>query len=57
MVFIFINKAEYIALGYAAKETIWIKHFINKFKFNTVVSLTFPSYNKINIVLIKNMES
>ena len=49
--------AEYIALGHAAKETVWICRFINKMTFDIVPEITLNGDNDMSITLTKNAES
>lgn len=51
------TEAEYIALGYAAKEAVWIRRFINKMGLEMVESLTLHGDNKMSISLTKNAKS
>lgn len=50
-------KAKYIALGYTARETVWMKRFINKINLEIVKELTLYGDNKMSIALTKNVES
>ncbi len=56
-IFTLTTKAEYIAFGHIAKEAIWIKQFINKFKIKTVEHLILNGDNEMSIALTKNVES
>lgn len=51
------TEAEYIALGHAAREAVWIRRFINEMSFETVEGLTLHGDNEISIALTKNAES
>ena len=51
------TKAEYIALGHAAREAVWIRRFINEIKMETVENLTLFRDNEMSIALTKNAES
>lgn len=55
--FISIIEVEYIALGYATRETVCIQCFINKLKLDIMLEIKFFGDNKINITLTKNVES
>lgn len=57
MMSIFTTEPKYIALIYAAKEAIWIQHFINKLKLNIVPEIELFGDNKMSITLTKNVES
>lgn len=52
-----ITKAEYIALGHAAREAVWIRKFINEIEIEVVEDLTLFGDNEISIALTKNAES
>ncbi len=51
------TKAEYIALGHAAREAVWIRRFIHKMRLEVVESITLHGDNEMNIALTKNAES
>ncbi len=52
------TEAEYIVLGHAAKEAVWIKRFVNKMRLEKAVeNFMLHSDNKMNIALTKNAES
>ena len=51
------NEAEYIALGHATREAVWIRRFINKMKLEVVECFTLHSDNEMSIALTKNAES
>lgn len=51
------TEVEYIALGHAAREAVWIRQFINKMELETVEGLTLHGNNEISIALTKNAES
>ena len=51
------TKAEYIALGRAAREAVWICQFINKITLDIVPAMTLNGNNEISIALTKNAES
>lgn len=50
------TEAEYIAIGHAAREEVWIKKFINELGLETT-GLSLKSDNKASLSLIKNFES
>ena len=52
-----ITEAEYITLGHAAKEAIWIRQFINKMILDIVLAITLNGDNEMSIILTKNTES
>ena len=51
------TEAEYIALGHAASEAVWIRRFINEMSLETVPGVTLNSDNEMSITLTKNAES
>ena len=51
------TEAEYIALGHAAREAVWIRRFINEMELETVEGLTLHGDNEMSISLTKNAES
>ncbi len=51
------NEAEYIALGHAAREVVWIWRFINKMRLEVLESITLHGDNEMSIALTKNAES
>lgn len=55
------TKAEYIALGYAAREAVWIRRFVNemanKLRLEVVEDLTLHGDNEMSITLTRNAES
>lgn len=55
-VFISTIEFEYIALGYTAREAVWIRKFINEMKLEFIKSLTLYGDNKMSIALTKNAE-
>lgn len=53
-----IIKAKYIALGHAARESVWIKCFFNKLKIaDPINACTLYKDNKASIILTKNVKS
>lgn len=50
-------KAEYIALGHAPREVVWICQFINKIMLDIVPAITLNGDNKMSITLTKNPKS
>lgn len=50
------TEAEYIAIGHAAREGVWIKRFINKLTLETT-GLSLKGDNKASLTLTKNPES
>ena len=50
------TEAEYIAIGHAAREGVWIKRFINELSLETT-ELSLKSDNKASLNLTKNPES
>lgn len=50
------TKAEYIIIGQAAKEKIYIKRFINELIFKTI-KVSLKNDNKISLNFTKNPES
>ncbi len=52
-----MTEAKYIALGYASKEAIWIRKFINEMQLKTMEGLTMFGNNKMSKALTKNAES
>ena len=51
------TEAEYIALGHAAREAVWIRRFINEMKLEVIEDLTLYGDNEMSIALTKNAES
>ena len=51
------TEAEYIALGHAAREAVWIRRFINEMNLEAVENLTLYGDNEMSIALTKNAES
>ena len=51
------TEAEYIALGHAVSEAVWIRRFINEMSLETVPGITLNSDNEMSITLTKNAES
>ena len=52
------TEAEYIALGHAARESVWIKRFLNELRIaNPINAYTLHKNNKTSIILTKNAES
>ncbi len=51
------TEAEYIALGHVAKETVWIRRFINEFEIEIVEHLPLNGDNEMSIALTTNAES
>ena len=51
------TEAEYIALGHAAREAVWIRRFINEMNLDMVEDLTLYGDNEMSINLTKNAES
>lgn len=49
------TEAEYIAIGHAAREAVWIRRFINKMELETVDSLTLNGDNDMSITLTKTL--
>lgn len=53
-----MTKADYIALEYVAKETVWIKQFIKEMRLERAIeSFTLHRDNKMTIALTKNVKS
>lgn len=56
-----MSKAEYIALGYAAKKAVWIRRFMNKIanelQLDMVVDMILHGDNKMSNTLTKNANS
>ena len=50
-------EAEYIALGHAAREAVWIRRFINEMKLEAVEDVTLYGDNEMSIALTKNAEN
>ena len=52
------TEAEYIALGHAAREAVWIKRFVHEMRLEKAVeNLTLHGDNEMSIALTKNAES
>lgn len=52
------TEAEYIALGHAARETIWLRRFLNELRIEEPISsVTLYGDNETSITLTKNAES
>lgn len=55
------TEAEYIALGHAAREAVWIRRFVNemanKLRLEVVEELTLHGDNEMSITLTRNAES
>lgn len=51
------TEAEYIALGHAAREAVWIRRFINELGQETVEEVILHGDNEVNIALTRNAES
>ena len=51
------TEAEYIALGHAAREAVWIRRFINEMKLEAVEDVTLYGDNEMSIALTKNAKS
>ncbi len=51
------TEAEYITLGHAAREAVWVRPFINKMTLDIVPEITLNSVNEMSITLTKNAES
>ena len=51
------TEAEYIALGHAVREAVWIRRFINEIEIEVIGELTLFGDNKMSIALTKNTES
>ena len=51
------TEAEYIALGHAAREAVWIRRFINEMTLDIVPEITLNGDNEMSITLTKNAES
>ncbi len=52
------TKAEYIALGHAAREAIWLRRFINELQVDDpIYSITLYGDNETSITLTKNAKS
>ena len=51
------TEAEYIALGHAAREAVWIRRFINEIEIEVIGDLTLFGDNEMSIALTKNAES
>lgn len=52
-----ITKGKYIALGYVARETVWIRKFINKIGLEAIKKLTLHGDNEMSIAPTKNAKS
>ena len=50
------TKTEYIAIGHAVRQRVWIKRFINKLSLK-ITGLYVKSNNKTSLNLTKNLES
>lgn len=50
------TKAEYFTIGYATKESVWIKRFINKI-YLEIIDLMLNEDNEVSINPIKNLEN
>ena len=52
------TEAEYIALGHAARESVWIRRFLNELGIaEPIGACTLHGDNETNIILTKNAES
>ncbi len=51
------TEAEYIALGHAAREAVWIRQFIKEMTLDIVPEITLNGDNEMRITLTKNAES
>lgn len=51
------TEAEYIALGHASREAVWIRRFINEMELEIVDGITLNGDNEMSIALTKNAES
>lgn len=51
------TEAEYIALGHAVREVVWIRQFINEMRLEVVESITLHGDNEMSIALTRNAES
>lgn len=51
------TKAEYIVLGHAAREAVWICCFINKMSLEIAPKIIIHEDNKMSIALTKNAKS
>lgn len=51
------TEAEYIALGRAAREAVWIRRFVNELEIEVTERLTLHGDNEMSIALTKNAES
>lgn len=52
-----ITEVEYITLGHAAREAVWIRRFVNKLEIKVTEKITLHGDNKMSIALTKNAES
>ena len=52
-----ITEVEYIALGHAAREAVWIRRFINEMTLDIVPAIMLNGDNEMSITLTKNAES
>lgn len=52
-----ITEVEYIALGYAGREAVWIRRFNNEMTVDIVSAMTLNGDNEMSITLTKNAES
>lgn len=51
------TEAEYVVLGHAAREAVWIRRFINEMTPDIVPAITLNCDNEMSITLTKNAES
>ncbi len=51
------TEAKYIALGYKAKEVVWIKKFMRELKLEVTETITLYDNNEMSIVFTKNAKS
>ena len=51
------TEAEYIALGHAAREEVWIKKFVNELELEVTETIMLHGDNEMSIALTKNVES
>ena len=51
------TEAEYIALGHAAREAVWIRRFINEMSLEIAPEIIVHGDNEMSIALTKNAES
>lgn len=57
LVSILMTETEYIALGYGAREIVWMKKFVNKLELEVTEMIIIYGNNKMSIALLKNVKS